>query len=366
MSKAGSTALQGSLHLARSDLLEKGVLYPENPDGIDLYNHRLLNQPLSPYESLPGDVRRKFPDEKHLRESYLALVDGISRQIADTKPRCLVLSSEHIFRPITEERAAQAHAEMGAFLGDDTEVLAYIRRPSSRYMSSMQQKLRHAQFRAPGPGSYRNPVIGIKRLFGDAKLHLVAFDRSLLVGGSTITDFASRFLTEFGVDPNTLPSPRRTNESLSAPAIRLLSIFAERKAQGQFAELPPRTMRREISRAEKHLNLSRPKIHQEAADRIDYANDQPLWLRDTYGVIFPDFDYARLERGEFTQPPSGNPLEGLMSVDEDEVRALAERVERKTSDPSIRAFMLPLCGLPRRIIRKVYAGWGGAQTSKAS
>ena len=328
-SKAGSTALQDSLLLSRDVLLKHGVLYPTNADGIKFNNHRLLLQPLLKFSTLPTHVRRHVDGPEQLAAVYADFVASVREQIRRSAPACLIFSSENLFRSYPADRQTRFRSELDGFGVGSVDVVVYIRRPSARYLSSLQQGLKtRSTLKVPGMPEYSRPLASYADIFGQESLHPRLMDRSKLSGGSITIDFAENFLAEHGVAPEDLVPPQRTNDSVSAASMVLLDRFRQEAAAGAGFKL--RELRRALLRIELGLSLSKPRLKPEIADMIDYSSTEPLWLRDTWGLEFPDFDYARLEVGRMENMQAIDTIDALIeSPSNDDFAAIAEKLGGK-------------------------------------
>ncbi len=355
MSKAGSTALQVSLLSSRTYLLGCGVLYPQTVPGMAFNNHEILTQPFDTFNRLPRRVRELYPNVDDVRVAFEELVAAIREQIKAHEPNCLVLSAEHMWRQPSDEAIEATRRSLRDLVGPAPIVPAYIRRPSSRYLSGLQQALKSGQFSQPSRPSYRRPIASLEAVFGERTVVPLNFDRSQLKGGSIVSDFADRFLKRYEVVSSELVTSGRSNQSVSAAAMKLLNEFAIRKNSGGTECVEVQNLRRDIQKAERELELTKPKIRPEAADRIDYSSTEPLWLRDHYGIEFRDFDYSRLEKGEIHELKRNETLDRLIHVDPDEFQRLVDHLGRRSRDKAVRSFTRQFGTSPRPFFSRLFS-----------
>ncbi|MEE4189400.1 MAG: hypothetical protein V2I76_13250, partial [Roseobacter sp.] len=282
MSKAGSTALQDCLLGSREILLEHGVLYPKNADGVAFNNHRLLLQPLVPYDMLPISIRRNCTDPGDAARQYEGLIASIRQQIEETLPSCLILSGEHMFRKLPDAGRAKLQQELKRIGAGPVEVAIYVRRPSSRYLSGLQQSLKTGRgFVQPTLPNYhyQEAFVTYEEIFGREALHGKVFDRTTLAGGSIITDFVQTFLSVEGVKAADLVEQKTANASVSAASMQLLDRFRLEREAGTDHGFSVDDLRRALVRAERDVDLPPPRLRTEIAEEIDYSSTVPLWLR---------------------------------------------------------------------------------------
>ncbi len=338
MSKAGSTALQDSLLASYDTLVEHKVLYPKNAPSAKFNNHELLLYAFGSFDRQPSHVRARHPSEQELFSAFNDHVTSIRAQIASHSPNCLVLSAEHMWRSLPIDKEGRSVQDLKELWGERITLSAYIRRPSARYLSALQQGLRRGLFFQPPAPTYKKPISILEEVFGKQTVVPAVLDRSLMKGGSISIDFAERYLKQYGVEPLKLEEPKRSNQSVSAAAMSLLDKFASQRNIGKATTVNVQDLRREIQRAERCLNLTKPKIKQGAADRIDYSSTEPVWLRDQYGIEFPDFDYARLEKGRAHELAREETLDTLIEVDPDEFQSLVSHLARRAKKKQVRSF----------------------------
>ena len=298
MPKTGSTVLQDSLRASHAVLTAQGVLYPENPPDCPFNNHRMLLFGFLPHRDLPRHVR-KYPRYAPgtLCVNYAAFLNQLRRQVDEAGPAATILSSESLFRPLPARGRASLAAALAPF--GPTTVAVYLRRPSDYYLSALQQRLKSSH--TVTPPRVQSPLAVLAsyaRAFGATALRPRVYDRSLLADGDIVADFLTAHLPEFAIDPATLARGGRANETVSAEAMDLMRsfrlVFHAREEDTPSAA--GAALLRALEKVGRKLGAGRPRLRPEIADRIDYARSDPLQLRDAYGLVFPEFDYRRLER----------------------------------------------------------------------
>lgn len=318
MGKTGTTALQHSLASSRPYLLGKGVLYPKAPRPFSQNNHQIIVARITTTDRMPRDILTKFEDRDDLMEGYRKFIRGLREQVAETTPEALVISGESLFRPFPAPKLRKLRAVFDK-LDSEASVIAYVRKPSERFVSYLQQALKYSfKVRSPEPSKYRGAIEAYARVFGRNFMHVRCFARDQLIDGDIISDFTERHLAPFGVKRAELSAPPRTNETISAESTDISRRYrlAFHPDKDNRTANDSRELVRALQAADAAVGAGRPKLKPEVAELLDYSNDDPLWLRDQYGIVFSDFDYARIERGDLVAPPGRSfALDGLIEID---------------------------------------------------
>lgn len=332
--KTGTTALQTSLQNSYSILLRSGVLYPKCGRGIRFSKHVLMLQPVLEFERLPRSLRQDHAQPEDIRRWHEIYSEAVRSQIASQKPRCTVLSSENLARPFDSEQLRRMSDELESYGVGEVEVAVYLRRPSSFFLSSAQQKLKAShQLKQPSARAYRAILEAYAELVGQQNVRPRVFDRAALVDGDIVADFCAAYLADEGVDPKALKPGERSNETMSAEAMDIVLRYRwdfERENDDMHTR-GSRSLRAALREAEPEVGASRPRLREGIADLIDYSSPDILWLRDTYGVKFAGLDYSRLEKdGPMPMPDREYGLDEIVEVDpQTRSRLLAELAKSK-------------------------------------
>jgi hypothetical protein len=318
MAKTGSTALQTALHGSADYLADKGVLYPRDPDRPRSLNHRLFATQAARVSRLPWHMV-DFGGPAEAAARFGTFRTHVLRDIERLRPDLLLFSAETMF---TRIRASYRRRLPRAFFDFGIRApvfVVYVRRPSERYVSALQQALRRsAEVRQPRRRDWRGPVTDYEELFGKGCVRLHLYHRFALRDGDVVADFCARHLAPRGVESGRLIRPGETNVSVSSESMRILRDFrAEFHGRADTRLIAAVDALREALRAaDAACGAARPRLRPEVAEMMDYASDEPLWLRDRHGIVFPDFDYRRLEEGRFAKLPERRlALEEIVQID---------------------------------------------------
>jgi len=333
--KTGTTSIQKALSLSRNYLARNGVLYPqlENSD-----NHNLLavsfrdkgrNQPrrlLRRYGSSDAVVSAS-------RNAWLAVEQQLQRNDFHT----IVLSGEHFLGLDRHHELAEQTRRIFPDL-ETTEIIAYLRRPSSHYVARLQQRLK-AEHKILVP----ERVVYSARLapwekFGN--LRLFEFNKATLHSRDIVQDFWIRALGSLPFPPGA--SPIRTNKSLSAEGLFLLQRLRHIRypdKDGVFYrdsdQLLKRVLLVEDSNSQ-NASFTRLRLHREIRNHIDCSTNDNEALLEKFGFQF-DFLKCNTSHENSRLPDLHEPLQltDLVSVDTEKVKLLVEllRTDKRVLAP---------------------------------
>ena len=275
MSKTGTTALQKTLLASEATLRARGVLYPRNPRDVDYASHKLLLAAgLFGFDQLPRHLTRGEQADSLARKSRRFL-ERMRAAVAETAPRCVILSTESLFRALPEPALSRLPDLVGD--PDATTVVAYLRRPSEHYASSLQQHLKasHA-IRQPEPVKTRSILKRYAGVFGDAALAPRLFHRPALAEGDIVADFVAAHLAPYGVSRAELAPPEPLNITLSAESADLSRRFrlAFHADENDRLTRASRTLAAALRAADAVVGAQRPRLKPEVAEFVDYARTE--------------------------------------------------------------------------------------------
>lgn len=143
-------------------------------------------------------------------------------------------------------------------------------------------------------GSYYRLAISAYADAGCDNISLQIYDKSLLRDGDIVTDFCQRFLPELK-HPLDTGNVRRTNESISTEALAVMREVTTSRAAAAFVNHRP-GRRSRILKALREFDrqltdATRPQLHPQVRDAVVAGSTDLTWLRDEWGIEFPDLDY---------------------------------------------------------------------------
>lgn len=292
--KTGTTALQEALTALNPRLRERGVLYPLLD--TKLPNHNFLALLAESEERMSGLFRYFIKqDPNYLTHRIPKALADLEAQIKQSKPRKVIISSEMIFYALSCDTDGRLRNRLLS-LSNDIRLIAYFRRPSRYYLAVAQQQLKNAcTIPRPKPMELRKHIENWEKSMM-CPMTALCYDRSALNGADITSDFLHRVLDSEELAELDIPIIS-SNETLSAEAMEVIqdyrrAIYPESNDE-RFED--NNALRKALAALEPSVRPStKPQLHAEIAEYIDYSSTELLWLRERYGVTFPDLDYARI------------------------------------------------------------------------
>lgn len=327
--KTGTTALQRALFNSREELLKHGVLYPD-PKIRKAYNHGNLCYLFRPFSEAPRGMKKK--GEAHYIQQGKALRSQVEQQTRDRRPDVLILSSEWFARAYQAANTKDFIAFAESLGAESIEFVLYARRPSEFFLSASQQRLRASSLFQPiYPWNVTGLIEGFRSFAKQHKVNARSFDRDALTEGNIVADFAAQYIPTCADVLKNAKRGSQSNESFSAEVMVILqdfrrSFFADQ--EDVFNERTRKLMRK-LQKLDTRDGNPRPKLRSEWKDYLDYGDDRALELRKVHDIAFSNFDYGRLERGEFARKPdNASDVADIVEIDAERVRRLLGDLER--------------------------------------
>ena len=315
-SKTGSTTLQSVFLESQAQLIQKGVLYPSNPNGR-YNNHKLLSADLMEPGKVPRHIIKNYIYEE-LPAARIDLQNSIMADIERHKPKCLMLSSETRFGLLPKRGRVKFRQILQGFGSDDIDIVAYVRLPSGWFLSALNQSMRRTtSLKQPRILSLHRAISSFIEDFGQDHVHILPFSRDALRGGDIVKDFCSRFLSDYGVSAGILQTDESSNESLSSEAIDIVRRYRLQflpKKDNQFVPDGEKLIKL-LMKAEASLKMPKPRLRDGLTDILDYGTPIVRGLRDDFGVVIPGYDYDRAEKTPEMQFPEAHKLEEIIEID---------------------------------------------------
>jgi hypothetical protein len=333
--KTGTTSIQKALSLSRDYLARSGVLYPQlaNSD-----NHNLLAVSFRDKgRNQPRRLLRRYGSSDAVVSASRKAWLTVKQQLRQNEFHTVVLSGEHFLGLDLHHELAKQNRRIFPDL-DTTQILAYLRRPSSHYVARLQQRLKaEHKILVPERVVYSARLAPWQNI---GCLQLFEFNKAKLHSRDIVQDFWIRALGR-------LPLPQdarqiRTNKSLSAEGLYLLQRFRQSRypdKDGTFHHGSDQLLRRillvEESNA-RNASFTRLKLHRDIRNHIDYSTNDNNALLEKFGFQF-DFMKEKPPHQKPSLPDLHDPLQltDLVSVDMEKVELLVEllRTDRRVLAP---------------------------------
>lgn len=249
----------------------------------------------------------------------------------------IILSGEYFFGKIQHHGLADQLKHTFPIL-ESTQVISYLRRPSSYYVANLQQRLKAQHYiSAPERRIYASRLAAWENI-GD--LQLVEFKKTALHLQDVVQDFWKRAL-------GSLPLPSgvnriRTNKSLSAEGLYLLQRFRHIRypdKEGIFYRGSDQLLKRMLLVEEsnsQNASFTPLRTQDDIRDHIDYSTNDNEILLERFGFQF-DFLKGTKHPENYQLPRLSEPLmlDDIVPVDMQKVELLVEllRTDKRVLAP---------------------------------
>lgn len=324
--KTGTTSLQRRLARQRGRLLENGINYPNLV--MNDFNHRCLAPAVFGGTNFPADVKLALGEtgEEIVKTSKAQW--KVLRQTFDQD--LLILSGENFFYPLDGMAGARLKwfISMGGYRS--YRVLSYIRNPSDRYLSIVQERLKVVsgimELRAD---PFMNVLTSYRKIFG-SDFHVRLYGHEQLIGADILKDFSDWVGTPGPVIDTELKTDK-PNISLSAEAMAVLARLQGRRRDKTKSEI---MLNRKKINALRNLDrqtegATKPILKPWAKAFIEKNSPELLALRDEFGLSFPDVDYAAIKPGQKSAKKTVSDLSKICRFNKERSEILVEGLKRK-------------------------------------
>ena len=249
--KTGTTSIQNYLWKNKEILSTNKILYEEIPNSR---NHCWIVVPLG------GPVRS---DKKEAKANVLEWINIVKEKIKHNRPDHLIISAETLYNFKGIEKFQDLIYD--AFNPDSIDLICYLRRTDSFYLSTIQQQLK-ASYEFDSPINVKGKFIhhlnrwtSIKNL---KKLHLKNFDRKYLEKGCAVCDFMKIIESITGFDLSPTKAIESDNATMSAEEMIIMQHYRYKYFHGKNGTQIERSNKllNDLVQYRKHLNHTKPKL----------------------------------------------------------------------------------------------------------
>jgi hypothetical protein len=305
--KTGTTALQSVLSANAKILLnEASVLYPTQTEPKE-FKHSFAIPWL--FQADNDSIRRRSRlSGDQLKEMSRQYWKSLTAELQQTKHDTSIISAEgfwSIVRRVSPEQKAFVRNKLYE-IADEVSVIAYLKSPTSYFLSKINQKLRN--FRAvtlPRP-DYLSGAIKDWESIGFDQYSWRIFDRSLLTNKDIVDDFCAHYLPEsFDSATLTREGVEQANSSISNEALVILEEITAAQAilqQNLYDQRRYKIIER-LKQADQAVGgQSRPSLKESAAAAIVHRSNDLGWLQER-GLCFPDIDQTWINQSSADDIP---------------------------------------------------------------
>lgn len=277
--KTGSTALQSTMAANHEFFRDQGILYPTSRTRY----HNFLRHYFSEDSLKP---RRVANASKVMSVAQIVRIaneefQSLERQLEAFEGKTLLLSSE-LFSGMPEE-ACTAMRDYVEGKAETIRVIAYVRHPLAFAVSFAQERVRlghsvlEQEERKQWRRQLRSRLEGWIAAVGKERLVLVPYERSILIGGSTVSDTLSRIGYQ-GEIPETEAEVSNSSLTMAATVVK--------SRMNDFAN----TRDSRLGRQPYLGSIPGPRyaFPQETIERSQRAVEEDLaWVKEKCGVELP-------------------------------------------------------------------------------
>ena len=317
--KTGTTSIQAAMHQARDRLRENGICYPLSH--IIPRNHHSLAVDFGGPESVNQNFREKMgPAPNVIRakseEEWQALYDRIARE----NPHKVLLSSESLFKPLTQQAHERMQVRIKAVEAEDVRILAYVRSPVSFYLSALQQRLKRGQILQMNAKAYLPVLDSYKDKFGSA-FEIRKFEPDQLREQSVVTDFCE--WTE--IDLSLVKSGEEIYENVSLSA-EAMSVLSRLFVSGETSVKNPHTRSLAVLNTvdQALAGFRKPRLKPKYVRQIIKTSQELIPLRAEHDLVFKDVDYDLAGQTPDRSPDMVMSIKQICRLDAERCRQLED------------------------------------------
>lgn len=323
MPKTGTSTIQRSLIRAKPFLESQGILYPTARKIGHAHTHLAI---LDKQNLIPGFLTQIYGNKGDvLIEAGQRILEDLEVEIRNSDAQTCILSSEAwFFRPyLLRENSLASFIERNF---DDLQILCYTRRPSSYFLSALQQQLKSSPDLIPlRPPNFRAVIDLCEEV---APTTIASFEGAIVDGRDILFDFLSRIGAKPPYKAITLDDDL-ANRTFSAEAIILLWEYRKNLplhrqklvvAEDRHFQAQLRITEEKIGR-----NGVKPKLKPNCAKFLDRRTPDLEYLRDRFGI-----DYSSdSETGAITPPAQSTPLVDIIEFNDNILDELRRELTKK-------------------------------------
>jgi len=285
--KTGTTSIQASLELNNSKLNKENIEYPATDDG----EHNILEAAVLPFDKLHRVYRSRYANNHSqiVKESE-EVCKNIKKSLSEFNH--VIISGEY-FLTLNKSSIIGILEKTGHDPEQKITVICYVRKPSSYWLSALQQRLKGSttvdnvlERKYPFKSGLENWI----DIVGKENVIVRPFDRNQLQNGDVVSDFYDQIYKITGSEINNPTLADEKNKSVSAEKSILMQELREELislVDDTFTD-ESRKLMRLLNSNGNNLQQSRMKFHPRVSTFIDHHHAEDiLWLEEQFGVVLP-------------------------------------------------------------------------------
>ena len=305
--KTGTTPLQSVLSANAKTLLnEASVLYPTQTEPQE-FKHSLAIPWLfqTDNEAIRRRSRTSGDDLKEISRKYW---NSLATETKQTKHEITVLSAEGLWGATREAPEGQTRIARNKLyeVASNITVVAYLKSPSSYFLSKVNQKIRNFKPVTLPRQNYLSQAIRDWEKIGFDNYSWRIFDRSLLINQDIVEDFCTHYLPEqISAARLARGGIEQANSSVSNEALAILEkvILDHPVVQQDIYDQRRHKIIQILKQSDREIGgSSRPSLKESATAAIIHRCSDLGWLQER-GLSFPDIDPAWIHQTPTTDLP---------------------------------------------------------------
>jgi hypothetical protein len=285
--KTGSSSIQKSLSHAADEGLLYDITYPKIQK--KKFDHEFLAISYKPFSKLPRVIRTKYAGKENILEK-----DRVKyrRQFLNilNKSQKVILSSEYLtnFNPEEISLLKNDLRELGY---EDIKIVVYVRKPSSYYLSFIQQQLKASKC-ISDPRTFSYPfkkTICNWHNFFPGKIIVKPFDITKLKNNCVVQDFLHTISQTFEIDIDHNIKICNLNSSMSAEAMVIMQKYRRifYNSKDNIFMKDSSKLFNILVEIENQINQTKPMLKKDVGKLVVNNHvDDLKWLNQHYGITF--------------------------------------------------------------------------------
>lgn len=314
MPKTGTTSLQVGLDMMRQELLAEGCFYPDPGRFTGNKFQHVLAAFFGDFNLLEPELRKRYATIDNALSNAEYFLREVKYEYKKYDKHSLILSSEFLSRG-NKHQITIIRKKLET-ITDNIVPVVYIREAASLFKSEFQEDAKRGHFLKPYPPKKLQQLLtNIAEIFGRKPI-VRPLHPAQLVGGDILKDFWTEVLG-LGHRASKLPTISE-NTSMSAEAtaalIYYLDLLRERGLSMDNREA--RFLYHGLRWFDDADNrLTKLQLKPEAARDIRAAAVEYVWLREEYGIEFPELVYHDIDERNVEKLKKYNKLTDIIDID---------------------------------------------------
>ncbi|RSL29774.1 hypothetical protein D7Z54_29525 [Salibacterium salarium] len=283
-SKTGSSSIQKTLNNAAQKRELYPIIYPRKGGS----SHGLISAIYNPPDKFTRTIKQQYDtNKKKFKRNLFLFKKRLFKEIE--KNDNIIISSEFLFS-LTPEAIKNLKQDLYKLGVNEIEVIVYVRKPSSHYLSIVQQKIKASHI-IHNPLTYnyklKENISNWESEF-PGKVQVRPFEKSLLYNNDVVQDLLHVASDYFSVNLKDIELMRQ-NESISGEGMVILQNYRKlfHSYYDQIHKTDSNKILKYLQTSTEEITQTKPTLQREVETTINNNHREDLdWLYDNYGIYF--------------------------------------------------------------------------------